>query len=189
MHAIVFAVQATAARFFDGGRRLHGPPGPPVHRHVHQRPLWPLAFSAWLIFRSIAELSAPFDVVRNCEIIKSCGDFSPLLCAVNWQCDGPGDCRRLSHDHASALALTNQPQISHCVISQLVIPVHAQSDTIQCMQLIARFCLRSNEDGSERILAAAFSSSGRFFAASDDFKQLVIWRIGDDGQWTLLSTR
>ncbi|ELU16385.1 hypothetical protein CAPTEDRAFT_227793 [Capitella teleta] len=48
-------------------------------------------------------------------------------------------------------------------------------------------CLR-NEEGRDRILAAAFSHTGRFFAACDDFKQMVIWAI-EAGQWKTLGTR
>jgi hypothetical protein len=43
------------------------------------------------------------------------------------------------------------------------------------------------KDGSDQILAAAFSTHGRYFAISDDHKQLSIWDVHSG--WKQVNTR
>jgi len=48
-------------------------------------------------------------------------------------------------------------------------------------------CLCSKKEGTDQILAAAFSPSGKYFAASDDQKRLAIWNV--ESGWIQVNTR
>jgi hypothetical protein len=49
------------------------------------------------------------------------------------------------------------------------------------------YFFRDRKDGSFQILAAAFSTPGKLFAATNDHKQMTIWNVFDG--WNHLNTR
>lgn len=53
--------------------------------------------------------------------------------------------------------------------------------------LIVVYILLRFENEADHVLAATFSSSGKFFAATDDHKSLAVWST--DESWKLIYTK